>query len=53
MLYRFLFLFGAALFALLGSTMANVPGAGALGCLTVSFVAGVGWRRFNDWSDER
>jgi solute carrier family 9B (sodium/hydrogen exchanger), member 1/2 len=31
--------------AVMGSKYLNYPSAGALGCITVSFVAGTGWRR--------
>ncbi|XP_030835875.1 sodium/hydrogen exchanger 9B2 [Strongylocentrotus purpuratus] len=41
---RFLFLFCGGLFAVFGSTAASYPGAGALGCLTLAFMAALGWK---------
>ncbi|XP_074647339.1 sodium/hydrogen exchanger 9B2-like [Tubulanus polymorphus] len=51
-LYRFIFLFCGGLFAVFGSISGEVPGAGALGCLTLAFVAAIGWRQRDGWSDE-
>ncbi|CAL4147907.1 unnamed protein product [Meganyctiphanes norvegica] len=42
---RFLFLFAAGLVAVFGSKKIHFSGAGALGCLAIAFVAGVGWRK--------
>ncbi|XP_064597587.1 sodium/hydrogen exchanger 9B2-like [Liolophura sinensis] len=42
--YRYVLLFGGGLFAVFGSKAADFPGAGALGCLTMAFVAAYGWR---------
>lgn len=42
---RFLFLFAAGLVAIFGSKKIHFSGAGALGCLALAFVAGVGWRK--------
>lgn len=33
------------MFAVLGSKFIGYPSAGALGCITIAFVAGIGWRR--------
>nr|XP_054773886.1 sodium/hydrogen exchanger 9B2-like [Lytechinus pictus] len=41
---RFVFLFCGGLFAVFGSTAASFPGAGALGCLTLAFMAALGWK---------
>ena len=38
-------MFGGGLFALFGSKAAEFPGAGALGCLILAFVAAQGWQR--------
>ena len=38
-------LFSAGLLALFCSRRVNHPGAGALGCLSVAFVAGLKWRK--------
>ena len=42
---RFILVFGGGLFALFGSKAAEFPGAGALGCLILAFVAAQGWQR--------
>jgi len=42
---RTLFLFAAGLVAVFGSKKIHFAGAGALGCLALAFVAGVGWRK--------
>ncbi|ROT75079.1 putative mitochondrial sodium/hydrogen exchanger 9B2-like [Penaeus vannamei] len=42
---RFFLLGCAGLLAVFGSQMAQFGGAGALGCLVMAFVAGIGWRR--------
>ena len=42
---RSLLLLCAGVFGLLGSNALHVPGAGALACLTSSFVATLRWRR--------
>ncbi|XP_071953429.1 sodium/hydrogen exchanger 9B2-like [Antedon mediterranea] len=41
---RFLLLFCTGLFYIFGSNVAELSGAGALGCLTMAFVAGYGWK---------
>lgn len=33
------------MFAVQGSKFIGYPSAGALGCITIAFVAGIGWRR--------
>ena len=38
-------LLSGGLFALFGSAAAGIDGAGALGCLTLPFVAALKWRR--------
>ena len=50
-LFRFLFLFTAGLIAVFGSKLIGFSGAGALGCLTVAFVAGYRWRQ-TKWNFE-
>ena len=44
-LYRFVCIFGGGLFAAFGSRVADMSGAGALGCLTLAFVAAIQWRK--------
>lgn len=41
---RAVFLVSGGLLAVFGSDLASVPGAGALGCLTLAFIAGYGWK---------
>merc|ERR1712106_572446 len=41
---RFMVLLVCGILAVFGSTKIGFGGAGALGCLTMAFVAGVGWR---------
>ncbi|PIK45923.1 putative mitochondrial sodium/hydrogen exchanger 9B2 [Apostichopus japonicus] len=41
---RFIFLVSGGILAVFGSDLAGLPGAGALGCLTLAFVAGHGWK---------
>lgn len=48
---RFLLLLGLGLVALFGSKLIKFSGAGALGCLVMSFVVGSAWR--NGGSDEK
>ncbi|XP_050417679.1 sodium/hydrogen exchanger 9B2 [Patella vulgata] len=43
--YRFALVFGGGLFSVFGSRTLELPGAGALACLTLAFVAAHGWRR--------
>ncbi|ESP00110.1 hypothetical protein LOTGIDRAFT_63379, partial [Lottia gigantea] len=43
--YRFALIFGGGLFSVFGSRTLELPGAGALACLTMAFVAAHGWRR--------
>ncbi|XP_013384872.1 uncharacterized protein LOC106154881 [Lingula anatina] len=43
--FRTFLVTSGGLFALFGSGAAKFPGAGALGCLTMAFVASLGWRR--------
>jgi len=43
--YRGCILLLLGVFAMFGSQAASVPGAGALACLVVPFVASIGWRR--------
>ena len=42
---RFLLVFIGGLTATFGSRAVDLAGAGALGCLTLAFVAAIGWRR--------
>ncbi|XP_033121742.1 sodium/hydrogen exchanger 9B2-like [Anneissia japonica] len=42
---RFILLFCTGLFYVFGSNLAELPGSGALGCLTMAFVAGHGWKQ--------
>ena len=49
--YRFFLLFGSGLFAIFGFRAAGVAGAGALGCLIIAFIAGIGWKK-RGWPDE-
>ncbi|CAL4065695.1 unnamed protein product, partial [Meganyctiphanes norvegica] len=42
---RFYYLIGCGLVAIFGSEMVGFAGAGALGCLSMAFIAGIGWRR--------
>ena len=44
-LYQFLIVVCGGLFATFGSRVADIAGAGALGCLTLAFVAALGWRK--------
>lgn len=44
-LLRFVLLFGGGLLATFGSRALDISGAGALGCLTLAFVAALGWRK--------
>ncbi|XP_038060272.1 sodium/hydrogen exchanger 9B2-like [Patiria miniata] len=44
-LRRTVLLFGGGLFAVFGSAAVKFSGAGALGCLTMAFVAGHGWKK--------
>lgn len=37
-------------FAMFGSQQAEIAGAGALGCLCLSFVAALKWRKEEAWS---
>ncbi|MCL4129849.1 UNVERIFIED_CONTAM: hypothetical protein GTU68_033929, partial [Idotea baltica] len=50
--FRFFFLFAAGLLSVFGSQKLNFGGAGAMGCLTAAFVAGIGWRN-QGWSDQK
>ena len=46
---QFIIVFCGGLLAVFGSRMADLAGAGALGCLTLAFVAALGWRKdYND-----
>uniref|UniRef100_A0A1I8HXR4 Na_H_Exchanger domain-containing protein n=1 Tax=Macrostomum lignano TaxID=282301 RepID=A0A1I8HXR4_9PLAT len=51
-MFRFIFLVGGGVIALLGCEKAHLQGAGALGVLTLAFVAGYGWRRWDGWAEE-
>ncbi|XP_022110706.1 sodium/hydrogen exchanger 9B2-like [Acanthaster planci] len=42
---RTFLLFGGGLFVIFGSAAVKFSGAGPLGCLTMAFVAGYGWRK--------
>ncbi len=42
---RFLLVFGGGLFSVFGSAAVGFPGAGALGALSISFVAGQKWKK--------
>lgn len=42
---RFFLLLGGGLLSTFGARIATIPGAGALGCLVLSFVAAHGWRQ--------
>lgn len=44
-LFRFVILLCGGLFATFGSRVADIAGAGALGCLTMAFVAAFSWRK--------
>lgn len=33
------------IFSVLGSKFIGYPSAGALGCITIAFISGIGWRR--------
>ncbi|XP_076036682.1 sodium/hydrogen exchanger 9B2-like isoform X2 [Oratosquilla oratoria] len=48
---RFLVLLGGGMLAVFGSQKIKFAGAGALGCLSLAFVAGIGWRS-QGWSDD-
>lgn len=37
--------------AVIGSKAIGYPSAGALGCTIVSFVAGIGWKKENQFND--
>ena len=52
LVFRALILFGGGIFAVFGSNAAKLPGAGALGCLTLSFTAALGWRKRDQWGDQ-
>lgn len=43
MLKRSFLVLGLAVFALFGSNVAGIPGAGGLCTLVLTFVAGLGW----------
>ena len=43
--FRFVLLFCGGLFAIFGSRLADISGAGALGCLTMAFVSAIRWRK--------
>ncbi|PAA47344.1 hypothetical protein BOX15_Mlig031303g3, partial [Macrostomum lignano] len=51
--YRFCFLVACGLAPLLGSVVLKLPGAGALACLTAAFVAAIGWRSRDGWTDDK
>ncbi|XP_071552282.1 putative SLC9B1-like protein SLC9B1P1 isoform X4 [Panulirus ornatus] len=51
-LLRFAVILSAGLLSLFGSQMIKLGGAGALGCLVMAFVAGLGWRRQGMTSEE-
>lgn len=42
---RFTMMLLGGFFSVLGSKFIGYPSAGALGCITIAFVAGIGWRR--------
>jgi NhaP-type Na+/H+ or K+/H+ antiporter len=48
---RFVLIFAAGVFSVLGSKAIKYPSAGALGCITISFVAGTGWRKHTGKED--
>uniref|UniRef100_A0A1I8GBK7 Na_H_Exchanger domain-containing protein n=1 Tax=Macrostomum lignano TaxID=282301 RepID=A0A1I8GBK7_9PLAT len=50
--FRFCFLLASGIISLLGSVALKLHGAGALACLTVAFMAAIGWRSRDGWSDE-
>ncbi|XP_064619907.1 sodium/hydrogen exchanger 9B2-like [Lineus longissimus] len=50
-LFRCIIILAGGLFAVFGSIAAEVPGAGALGSLTIAFVAAIGWRKRDKWED--
>ena len=50
--FRFYFLFALGLLSVFGSQKLNFGGAGAMGCLTTAFVAGIGWRN-QGWPDNK
>ena len=43
--YRFVILMAGGLFAIFGSRVVHLSGAGPLGVLTIAFVAALGWRK--------
>ena len=47
---RAILLILSGIFTLFGSTAADLGGSGALGCLTLAFVAGLKWRTLDDYS---
>lgn len=42
---RFVLMALGGMLAVLGSKYIGYPSAGALGCITIAFVAGIGWRQ--------
>ncbi|RXG58630.1 Mitochondrial sodium/hydrogen exchanger 9B2 [Armadillidium vulgare] len=50
--FRFYLLFCLGLLSVFGSQKLNFGGAGAMGCLTTAFVAGIGWRN-QGWPDNK
>uniref|UniRef100_A0A1I8J8C2 Na_H_Exchanger domain-containing protein n=1 Tax=Macrostomum lignano TaxID=282301 RepID=A0A1I8J8C2_9PLAT len=52
-MFRFIFLVGAGIVALLGCEMVHLKGAGAMAVLTLALVSGYGWRRWDGWCDEK
>lgn len=44
-MFRFVILFFGGLLVTFGSRSLDLAGAGALGCLTLAFVAALGWRK--------
>ena len=51
MFRSFILLFGG-LMATFGSRAVDISGAGALGCLTLAFVAAAAWRKEEDYDEE-
>ena len=51
-LLRFTLLLTSGVFAIFGSRAADCTGCGALGCLVLGFVAGLGWRK-QTWPSKR
>lgn len=42
---RFTMMLLGGIFSVLGSKFIGYPSAGALGCITIAFISGIGWRR--------